>query len=268
MKDLDQRRRSRSHRDRLPKPGEIATWSKTYWTSFERRPEGMSVFSEGTSQSDVPKSLRRRSTENLPPLLGEFGTYAVDATAKELHEWLALPDNQFSDEVFLLRRQIWWALDKANETVKPLKASALEKQRFREALPHLDDLMAILNRSSHVLGTLPSASHRIGANQKVWRDVLLSLENLPTLRETVANAARGQRGSKGTPFEDAFILGLAEIWQQRTKNSSAAGRKGGQDATKHRLPVLSICRESVFGHPAAGPRPEEAHQACCEVRGS
>lgn len=216
MKGQD-KRPPRSRRDRLPKPGEIAAWSKTYWTSFERR-FGAIELTVVPSPLNVAESFRKRSIENLPPLLGEFGTWAVDASAKELHARLARPDPQFGEEILSLRSQICSALEEANEAVKPLKSIALAKQRLREALPHLDDLIALLGRSStaHALGTLPCALGQVGEDPKRYNETLSSLEELPRLRGLVAHAAKDQRGSKGTPFEDTFILGLAEIWQNRT----------------------------------------------------
>ena len=178
----------------------------------------MTYLVEVSSPTEVVKSFRRRSIEDLPLMLGEFGTWAADATAKELHARLALPDAQFGEEVLSLRSQIWSALDKANEMVLPLRGIALAKQRLREALPHLKDLIALLDRSStvHAIGTLPWALGQVGEDPKGCTETLASLEELPRLREIVAHAAKDQRGSKGTPFEDAFILGLAEIWQKRT----------------------------------------------------
>ena len=216
MKAKDKSPHRRSRRDRLPNPGEIAAWSKTYWTSFERRLGAIEL--TPVPSLNVVKSFRRRSIENLPPLLGEFGTWAVDATAKELHARLTLPDPQFGEEVLSLRSQLWSALDKANEAVRPLKRIALAKQRLREALRHLDDLIALLGGSStaHALGTLSCALGQVGEDPKRCTEALSSLDELPRLRETVAHAAKDRRGSKGTPFEDAFILGLAEIWQKRT----------------------------------------------------
>jgi hypothetical protein len=218
--DQDQPGRSRSRRDRLPNPGEIAAWSKTYWTSFEQRPGGTT---ELTSAIDVPKSLRRRLSEGPPPFLGEFGSWAVDATAKELHVWFARPDTEFADKVIALRCKVWSAFEKANNAVKPLKQIAVARQRLRDALPHLDDLIALLDRAStgYSLEHLPSALTQLGEGGAHWINLLSTLEQLGELRSTVASAAKRdqKRGSKGTPFEDAFIRELAEIWQTITKSS-------------------------------------------------
>ena len=192
--------------------------SKTYRTCCEQRQTAAVILEIVTHP--VAKSLRSRRIKNPVAPVSALGTWAVDATAKELHVRLGRPDAQFEEAVISLRRQIWSALDKANEAVKPLKDIALAKQRLREALPHLDDLIALLDRSStaHALGTLPSALRQIGEDPRGCTEALASLEKLPELRAALASVASRdvKRGSKGTPFEDAFIQELAEIWLKIT----------------------------------------------------
>lgn len=217
MKDQDQSPRRRSRRDRLPEPGEIAAWFKTYRTCHEQQKGGVDV---EIVTHFVAKSLRKRLIRKPAPLPGAIGTWAVDATAKELHVRLRRSDAQFEEQVISLRRQVLSAFDKANKAVEPLNKLALARKRLRESGPHLDDLIALLNRTStaHALNALPNALSYFGGNPKRWTDVLSALGQLPELRRTVTPVVeRNQRrGSKGTPFEDAFITGLAEIWQKLT----------------------------------------------------
>ena len=218
MKNQDQPRGRQSRRDRPPKPGEIAAWSKTYRTCREQR-QNAGIILEIVTHSTA-KSLRNRRIQKPVAPVSAFGTWAVDATAKELHARLERPDAQFKEEVISLRRQILSALDKANEAVGQLRRPALARKRLRESLRHLDDLIAMLDLSStaHALTSLPSALSCLGEDPSQWTDVLSALDRLPELRRAVALVVerKQRRGSKGTPFEDAFITGLAEIWQKQT----------------------------------------------------
>jgi hypothetical protein len=215
---------------RLPKPGEIAAWSKTYWTSFERRPANTLELS---SNSDIPKSLRRRSTEKPPPpFFGPFGSWAVDAVVNELFEWFAQEAKlnrakikrrhaKFPDAVIAMRCEVWSAFEKANDAVKPLKRISIARQRLRESLRHLDDLIVLLDRGStaDTLHNLPSALTQLGDDGARWTRVISALATLPQLRCAAASAAKRdlKRGSKGTPFEDAFVRELVKIWRKLTR---------------------------------------------------
>lgn len=220
MKGQDKKRQSRSYRDRPLRAGEIAARSKMYTTTLEKREKGRVIVA-----FDIPhtaSSLRRRRIEKAPSLSASIGEWAVDTTVKELREFLQPPDAHLDEDVVSLRRQVLFALEKADEAVEPLRKQALEKERLRKALPNLDDLIHTIERdaTAHALNGLPAALSYFGENPKRWASVLSALEQLPELRSLVAHVFKRQqrRGSLGTPFEDAFIRGLAEIWQKQTGN--------------------------------------------------
>ncbi len=72
--------------------------------------------------------------------------------------------------------------------------------------------------TAHALNGLPTALGHFGEDPERWVALLSALDQLPELHALVGSVLKSQqrRGSLGTPFDDAFIRGLAKIWKERT----------------------------------------------------